>query len=42
MGTLEVFEEQGEDPVYPAALETFDNIGRVIDSLYQRSHKIVA
>lgn len=39
-GTLEVFPDPTEDPIYPAALATMDNIGRVIDSLYARSQRI--
>jgi 26S proteasome regulatory subunit N6 len=42
VGTLEVFEEQGEDPVYPAALETMENMARVVDNLFDRSTKILA
>ncbi|GAB4819896.1 hypothetical protein N2152v2_006942 [Parachlorella kessleri] len=40
-GTLEIFEEPPPDVVYPAALDTFDNMGRVIDNLFARSQKIV-
>jgi 26S proteasome regulatory subunit N6 len=42
VGTLEIFEDAGEDPVYPAALETIDNMARVVDNLYARSSKIAA
>ena len=41
-GTLEVFEEPPPDVVYPAALATFDNMGRVVDNLFARSQKIIA
>jgi 26S proteasome subunit RPN6 C-terminal helix domain len=41
-GCLEVFDEVPPDMIYPAALETFDNMGRVIDTLFTRSQKIVA
>lgn len=42
VGTLEVFEEVSADMVYPGALETFDNLTRVVDSLMGRSAKISA
>ena len=41
-GRLEVFEDGAPDGVYPAALDTFSNMGRVIDSLFLRSQKIMA
>ena len=41
-GCLEVFDEPEPDSVYPAALATFDNMTRVVDTLFQRSHRIVA
>ncbi|CAL5218886.1 g624 [Coccomyxa viridis] len=41
-GCLEVFEDGAKDGVYPAALDTFSNMGRVIDSLFLRSQKIMA
>ena len=41
-GWLEVFEDGDKDGVYPAALDTFSNMGRVIDSLFLRSQKIMA
>eukprot|EP00887_Chlorella_sp_A99_P005137 scaffold25.g5137.t1 len=41
-GTLEVFDAPEADPIYPAALETLDSMGRVVESLYQRSTRIVA
>lgn len=40
VGTLEVFEEAAPDAVYPGALETFDNLARVVESLAARSAKI--
>lgn len=40
-GTLEIFEEPAPDVVYPAALETFENMGRVIDNLFARTQKII-
>lgn len=42
VGTLEIFEEQATDAVYPAALDTIDNMGRVVDNLSIRSSSIVA
>ena len=41
-GCLEVFEEPAKDAVYPAALSTFENMGKAVDTLYDRSQKIVA
>lgn len=41
-GCLDVFEEPAKDEVYPAALETFSNMGRVVDTLFARSQKIMA
>ncbi|KAK9808971.1 hypothetical protein WJX72_007193 [[Myrmecia] bisecta] len=41
-GCLEVFDEPMPDAVYPAALDTFDNMSRVVDTLFTRSQKIVA
>ncbi|PSC67714.1 26S proteasome non-ATPase regulatory subunit 11-like protein [Micractinium conductrix] len=40
VGTLEVFEEAAPDTVYPGALETFGNLGRVVESLSGRSAKL--
>lgn len=40
-GTLEIFEEPPPDVIYPAALDTFGNMGRVIDNLFARSQKII-
>ncbi len=37
-----MFEEAEADGVYPAALETFANMSRVVDTLFARSQKIVA
>lgn len=42
IGVLEIFEEAVQDAVYESALETIDNMGRVVDSLFVRSKKIVA
>ena len=39
-GCLEVFDDLPPDGVYPAALATFDNMGRVVDTLFQRSLKV--
>ena len=40
-GCLEVFESAVPDAVYPAALDTFSNMSRVVDTLFLRSQKIV-
>ena len=42
VGTLEVFDDAPPDVIYPAALQTFENMARVVDSLTARSQKIVA
>lgn len=41
-GCLEVFEEPPADKIYPAALCTFANMGKAVDSLLDRSQKIAA
>lgn len=41
-GCLEVFQPTEEEKVYPTALSVFDSMGRVVDTLFQRSQKIVA
>ena len=41
-GCLEVFEEPSPDGVYPAALHTFENMAKVVDTLFLRSQKLVA
>ncbi len=41
-GCLEVFDEPPPDGVYPAALATFENMGRVVDTLFLRSLKVVS
>ena len=38
----QVFDEPDADGVYPAALDTFANMSRVVDTLFARSQKIVA
>jgi 26S proteasome regulatory subunit N6 len=40
VGVLEVFDAPVSDPVFPAALETIESLGRVVDSLYGRTTKI--
>ena len=40
-GCLEVFEPPAEDAVYPSALKTFENMDRVVESLFSRSQKII-
>lgn len=39
---LEVFDKQDEDRAYPAALETINNMGNVVDALFTRSQKLAA
>ncbi|KAL6192804.1 hypothetical protein ACLB2K_033890 [Fragaria x ananassa] len=41
-GCLIIFEELKTDAIYPATLETISNMGKVVDSLYVRSAKIMA
>jgi 26S proteasome regulatory subunit N6 len=36
-GTLEVYQVAGKDSLYPAALDTINNMGKVVDSLFARS-----
>ena len=40
-GCLEVFEAPTQDKVYPTAIEVLESMGRVVDTLFTRSHKIV-
>ena len=42
VGTLEVFEEEAPDAVYPGTLDTFESLGRVVESLAGRTAKITA
>ena len=41
-GCLEVFEEVAPDMVYPTALEIVESMGRVVDTLFTRSQKILS
>eukprot|EP01023_Acetabularia_acetabulum_P019942 TRINITY_DN2026_c0_g1_i2.p1 TRINITY_DN2026_c0_g1~~TRINITY_DN2026_c0_g1_i2.p1 ORF type:complete len:421 (-),score=62.42 TRINITY_DN2026_c0_g1_i2:106-1368(-) len=41
-GCLEIFDEPKEDLIQSDALEVFDSLGRVVDTLFARSSKIVA
>ncbi|GIL86302.1 hypothetical protein Vretimale_13691 [Volvox reticuliferus] len=41
-GCLEVFSPAPPDAVYPAALDVLDSLGRVVDTLFARSQKVVA
>jgi len=41
-GCLIIFDDPKTDALYPATLETISNIGKVVDSLYVRSAKIMA
>lgn len=42
VGCLIIFEDPKADAIYPATLETISNIGKVVDSLFVRSAKIMA
>ena len=33
-GCLEVFDDEDEEAVYPAALKVFDSMSRVVDTLF--------
>lgn len=41
-GCLEVFEEQPPDNLYPTVLDTFENMAKVVDTLFLRSQKLMA
>ncbi|XP_043696487.1 26S proteasome non-ATPase regulatory subunit 11 homolog [Telopea speciosissima] len=41
-GCLIIFDDPKPDAIFPATLETISNIGKVVDSLYVRSAKIMA
>lgn len=41
-GCLEIFDDPPSDQIYPSALGTFSNMGKVVDALFARSEKIVA
>ncbi|XWS69674.1 hypothetical protein CRYUN_Cryun04dG0199200 [Craigia yunnanensis] len=41
-GCLVIFDDPKTDAIYPATLETISNIGKVVDSLYVRSARIMA
>ncbi|GAB4858744.1 26S proteasome regulatory subunit rpn6 [Ancistrocladus abbreviatus] len=41
-GCLVIFEDPKTDAIYPATLETIANMGKVVDSLFVRSAKIMA
>ncbi|GAX78892.1 hypothetical protein CEUSTIGMA_g6331.t1 [Chlamydomonas eustigma] len=40
-GCLEVFDAPTVEKVYPTALEVVESMGRVVDTLFTRSHKII-
>lgn len=40
-GWLEVFEEEPQDAIYPAALEAMASMGNVVDTLFKRSQKVM-
>ncbi|XP_073152026.1 26S proteasome non-ATPase regulatory subunit 11 homolog [Henckelia pumila] len=40
-GCLIIFDDPKTDAIYPATLETISNMGKVVDSLYMRSAKIM-
>ncbi|KAG2566468.1 hypothetical protein PVAP13_7NG188400 [Panicum virgatum] len=41
-GCLIIFEDPKTEEIFPATLETISNVGKVVDSLYMRSAKIMA
>ena len=41
-GCLEVFTPAPADAVYPAALDVLESLGRVVDTLFARSQRVVA
>ncbi|CAI9096539.1 OLC1v1032715C1 [Oldenlandia corymbosa var. corymbosa] len=41
-GCLVIFDDPKADAIYPATLETIENMGKVVDSLFTRSAKIMA
>ncbi|XP_009587195.1 26S proteasome non-ATPase regulatory subunit 11 homolog [Nicotiana tabacum] len=41
-GCLIIFEDPKPDAIYPATLETVSNMGKVVDSLFVRSSRIIA
>nr|GMC76128.1 26S proteasome non-ATPase regulatory subunit 11 homolog [Ipomoea batatas] len=41
-GCLVIFDDPKTDAIYPATLETISNMGKVVDSLFVRSAKIMA
>ncbi|KAI3970885.1 hypothetical protein MKX01_024532 [Papaver californicum] len=41
-GCLIIFDDAKQDAIFPATLDTISNVGKVIDSLYIRSAKIMA
>jgi 26S proteasome regulatory subunit N6 len=41
-GCLVIFDDPKTDAIYPATLETISNVGKVVDSLFGRSAKIMA
>ncbi|KAK4845995.1 hypothetical protein QYF36_011691 [Acer negundo] len=42
VGCLVIFKDPKQDAIYPATLETISNMGKVVDSLFVRSAKIMA
>jgi 26S proteasome regulatory subunit N6 len=41
-GCLEIFEELPENKVYASAMDVIQNMGKVVDGLFERSRKLVA
>jgi 26S proteasome regulatory subunit N6 len=41
-GCLIIFEDSKTEAIFPATLETISNVGKVVESLYMRSAKIMA
>lgn len=42
IGVLEVFDEAPQDSIYPPAIDTMENLSRVVDGLFVRSTKLMS
>lgn len=41
-GSLVIFDSTEQDDLYPTAIQTIESMGRVVDSLFGRSKRIMA